>query len=389
MSKDLRFAFFAEGTDYTSFATDKEGVKYYRKQILRFGTWRHPNKREITFEITPEVVQQVANNFTVGVPVEAPIVLTHTDDPKMKVGGVKYFIPTDVGLDAVFSVVDQGMIKKIDDKETAPGVSCWLDLNYKDKQTDKSVGAVVKHVALVNHPYIEGLGGYEAVTLSEDKAGAEMFVPMTMSEKETNLSNGDENMTTLNELIKVLKEEHKVDLVQLQEDLKILNDQIEKGELVKKADAPVLSEELIKDIKTRLKLGEDVSVEDAVKALSTSMNESIKLSEQEANEKNKTQKELDEVKLMLTEMKGEKEIDAMIAEGKVLPVEKEALLSAYKTNKEIFDSLMKTRTVSLVELAEQGLKSDETPLAEKEKDQKLIDEQVRLAEEEGIAPSSK
>ena len=384
MPNNLKFAFFNEGKDFRKLDGEQEGVKFYRKQILRFGTWRHPDNKDIEFDITPDVVRQISDNFAVGVPVEAPIVLTHTDNPKMKVGGVKQFIPTNEGLDAIFSVDDTDVNKSILSTEKAPGVSCWLDLAYKNKQSNKDVGAVVKHVALVNHPYIEGLGKFEAVSLSEDKE-AEQFVPLVM--REINLSEGEK--MKLEELLKVLKDEHKVDVVKLQEDLKGLNEKVEKGELIAKTDAPVLSGELISQIKKKFKLSEDTSVEDAIKALVGSIEKSMVLSEGDKKENVKLQKEVDTLSFRLTEMDGEKVIDALIQEGKVLPAEKVAMLSAYTKEKELFDSLIKPRTASLVELAEKGGKSDETPTDEEEKDKKMIDKQVELAEKEGLAKTAK
>jgi len=384
MPNNLKFAFFNEGKDFRKLDGEQEGVKFYRKQILRFGTWRHPDNKDIEFDITPDVVRQISDNFAVGVPVEAPIVLTHTDNPKMKVGGVKQFIPTNEGLDAIFSVDDTDVNKSILSTEKAPGVSCWLDLAYKNKQSNKDVGAVVKHVALVNHPYIEGLGKFEAVSLSEDKE-AEQFVPLVM--REINLSEGEK--MKLEELLKVLKDEHKVDVVKLQEDLKGLNEKVENGELIAKTDAPVLSGELISQIKKKFKLSEDTSVEDAIKALVGSIEKSMVLSEGDKKENVKLQKEVDTLSLRLTEMDGEKVIDALIQEGKVLPAEKVAMLSAYTKEKELFDSLIKPRTASLVELAEKGGKSDETPTDEEEKDKKMIDKQVELAEKEGLAKTAK
>ena len=56
----------------------------------------------------------------------------------------------------------------------------------------------------------------------------------------------------------------------------------------------------------------------------------------------------------------------------------------------MFTELMKTRTAPLIELAEKGAATqEETSVADKEKEQKMIDEQVKLAEDEGLTPKSK
>jgi phage I-like protein len=387
MPKDLRLAFFDEQKDFT--VVEEEGVKYFRKPILKFGIWKHPDNREIEFEITPEVVKEIAANFDRGIPVEAPIVLTHTDNPKMKVGGVKKFIPTDIGLDALFSIADEEMVDNIKNKEKTPGVSCWLDLNYKDKQSDKDVGAVVKHVALVNHPYIEGLGGYEAVSLSEDKE-AEKFVPLVMSESK---SMKDGKIMKLNDVLKVLKEEHKIDVPKLQGDLKILNKQIEDGDLVKKAEVPAtLSEELLTEIKEKLEIDEKVTkVDEIVKALFAKVKETLKLSESKDKKETALEKEVkalrkenDESKAKLTEMEADKAIDALVVENKVLPAEKETLKKLYTKDQALFTEFVATRSKPLIELAEIGAKGDEIPKEEKEKDEAEATRLAKLAEKKGM-----
>lgn len=389
MPKNLRYAFFEEDSKFEKVDVKREGVKFYRKQILKFGTWRHPKDRSIEFEITPEVAQQVANNFMAGIPVEAPIVLTHTDNPREKVGAIKKFEAAADGLYGWFSVADEKMNENIASSEKAPGVSCWLDMDYMDKQTNKSVGAVVKHVALVNHPYIEGLGGYEAVSLSEGKE-SEKFVPLVMSEKKNVLGGSD--MPKLTEILASLKKEHKIDVVQLQDDLKILNKQVEDGELIKKSDVPVLSEELLKNIKVKLELSEDTSVEDTIKQFTSKFEEVLKLSDG----KDKDKSELEELKkknaatqLEMTEMKADAALKILVDATKILPAEVETLKKLYIKDEATFTELMKTRTAPLLELAEKGLKSDETPSAEtKEKEAAYIKAQVELAEKEGLTPKS-
>jgi len=394
MPEGLRFAFFDEHKDFGT--VEEGGVIYFRKPILAFGIWKHPEDRDIEFEITPEVVKQIAYNFENGVPVEAPITLTHTDNPKMKIGNVKKFIPTDVGLDAVFSVADKDMVANIENKEKAPGVSCWLDLSYRDKQSNKEVGAVVKHVALVNHPYIEGLGDYKVVSLSEDKE-ADKYVPLIMSESKFKYG---VNKMTLAELVKELKEKHKLDVSQLQEDLKVLNKQIEDGDLIKKVDAPALSEELLTEIKEKLELDEKITKSDEiVKALFDKVKEVLKLSDTNTKKDDEAakvaaaavkeaeakDKRIEVLEAKLTEMDANKKIDALITENKVLPAEKESLVKLYKKDEALFTEFVATRSKPLLELAEIGAKADEVPQEEKDKEKAEIDRLAKLADAKGYA----
>ena len=90
-----RYAFLGDNKDFVSQASRKKGVKIWRKEVLKYGTWKHPENRDIEFSITPEVAQQIADNFVSGVPSEAPIVITHTDNPNFKVGMVIEYLNKD------------------------------------------------------------------------------------------------------------------------------------------------------------------------------------------------------------------------------------------------------------------------------------------------------
>lgn len=402
MPEGLRFAFFNGEKDFGKVDIKLSGINLYRKNILKFGKWIHPENKDIEFEITPDVVQQIANNFNAGVPNEAPVTLTHTDDPKMKVGNVKTFIPTDKGLDCILSVEDDIMNENIGSGEKAPGVSCWLDLSYKDKQNNEDVGAVVKHVALVNHPYIEGLGKFEAVSLSEGDAEEDKFVPLILSDmkgEKKKFSEGLSMPVSKNDAIKVLKEEHEIDVTKLTEDLKTLNEKIEKGELVAKADVTSLSEELLKKIAEALELDEKVKPQDAVQSLFDKFHETInkkvdnkddKVAAAEAaaakaiaKEKTELNEKITGLQDKITEMEGEKQVSSLLSDNKILPAEKDVFLTAFKENKELFDKMVESRDKPLIELVEKGLK-DTDDATEKEKDDAEVTRHTEAAKEEGL-----
>jgi len=405
MPEGLRFAFFSGEKDFGKVDVKVAGVKLYRKNILKFGKWVHPENKDIEFEITPDVVQQIANNFNAGVPHEAPVVLTHTDDPKMKVGGIKTFIPTDKGLDCIMSVDDDIMNTNIESKEKTPGVSCWLDLSYKDKQNNEDVGAVVKHVALVNHPYIEGLRGFEAVSLSEGDAEEDKFVPLILSEKKTNFKKDDMPKISKEDAIKALKDEHEIDVTKLSEDLKALNEKIKSGELVAKSDVASLSEDLLKKIAEVLELDEKSKPQDAVQALFDKYHETINSDDKGGNsddkggnaddkaakaaakviakEKAELNEKITGLQDKITEMDGEKQVGVLLSENKILPAEKEVFLTAFKENRGLFDKMVESRDKPLVELVELGEK-DNDDKTEKEEDDAEIKRQSEAAKEEGL-----
>lgn len=399
MPEGLRFVFFTDNRDFGKVDVKVAGVRLYRKNILKFGKWVHPENKDIEFEITPDIVQQIANNFNAGVPHEAPVVLTHTDDPKMKVGGIKTFIPTDKGLDCIMSVEDAIMNTNITSKEKAPGVSCWLDLNYKDKQNNEDVGAVVKHVALVNHPYIEGLRGFEAVSLSEGDAEEDKFVPLVLSDKKKSEKKKLSERLTMpiskDDALKVLKEEHKIDVTKLSEELVALNKKIKDGELVAKSDIASLSEELLKKIAEVLELGDKSKPQDTVQALFDKYHETINSDDKGkdaaavaaakvvAKEKTELNEKITGLQDKLTEMDGEKQVGVLLSENKILPTEKEVFMTAFKENKNLFDKMVKSRDKPLIELVELGVKDDDN-VTEKQEDAAEIKRHSEAAVEEGL-----
>jgi len=380
----IQLAFFNEKKDF-----EKQDGKLWRKPILAFGIWKHPENRDVEFEITPEVADEIIANFKKGVPVEAPVVLTHTDDPTKKVGLIKEFIKTDVGLDAVLSVDDKEMNSNIESSDKAPGVSCWLDLEYRDKKTDEELGAVVKHVALVNHPYIEGLGGYQAVSLSDTD---EKYTPLIMSE---NKFGGGKNMPEKVELtkenaIQFLKEKEKVDVAALltdSEELKVLSDRIDKGELVDKKDKEkLLSEEMIKKLRDELKLGdgEDKKPDELVKAM---LDKFVELS----TEQKKLAESQKTLEGKLSDMESEKSVGALLSDGFAFPAEKETLEELHKTDVKLFEKLAKVRRAGkkLVELDEKGVEEVEAEKTEAAQDAKDLDRNIKAAQEEGLVPTPK
>lgn len=365
---------------------EKQDAKTWRKQILAFGLWKHPDNREVEFEITPEVADQIIDNFKKGVPVEAPVVLTHTDNPKAKVGGVKEFIKTDKGLDAVLTVDDEEMNSNIESADKAPGVSCWLDLQYKDKKTDEDVGAVVKHVALVNHPYIEGLSGFQDVSLSDKE---EKYTPLVMSEEKLYGGINMPDTITKEIAIKFLKDKEKVDVAALlsdSEELKVISDRIDKGELVSKEDKQkLLSDELMKKLRDELKLGDGNGDEKKAEELVKNMLEKyVTLS----TAQEKTDKEVKDMKEALTEMRAETTVGALLSDGFAFPKEKDTLKKLYHSDIKLFEEVEKTRRAGekYVKLGEEGVQSEEEKESEAVEDQKEINKHVEASQEEGTIP---
>ena len=115
------------------------------------------DKRYGRVSITPEKVQQMAENFGKRPAYEVPVKLGHSDGAKSpgKVIGVE---AKDNGLEITISV-DSETAKAINDKQYRY-MSAEFDEDYHDKKTGERVGAVLLGAALVNqpaHPYVAPL----------------------------------------------------------------------------------------------------------------------------------------------------------------------------------------------------------------------------------------
>ena len=115
------------------------------------------DKRYGRVSITPEKVQQMAENFGKRPAYEVPVKLGHSDGAKSpgKVIGVE---AKDNGLEIIMSV-DSETAKAINDKQYRY-MSAEFDEDYHDKKTGERVGAVLLGAALVNqpaHPYVAPL----------------------------------------------------------------------------------------------------------------------------------------------------------------------------------------------------------------------------------------
>lgn len=353
---DSRLALFSSDKNYEKISLKLSDVRMWRKQVLQLGMWRHPEDKDVQFEITPEVIEQVVANFNAGVPGIAPVTATHTDDPRAKLGEVKSFVVTPTGLDAIFTVDDDKLNENIASSEKAPGVSCWLNLNYQHKQSGDKIGAVVKHVALVNHPYIEGMEGFQAV-LSEAADEDKDCLPLVyLSEKKIkNSKQLEEKVMKKEEMIAKLKEDHSVDVTALLSDsegLKTLQKRVEDGELVEKL---ALSEELQKKIREQFKLSEDEEI-NILSILD-------KLFEKNTGEETKLSdaiKEIAGLKETLNKKEADVRVEALLSGGFIFPKESESMKELYLSDSKLFEKMDAARREAgtVVKLSEEGTVGD-------------------------------
>lgn len=140
------------------------GPKLFRKQILRFGEWKHPAAPGGKLQVTKEFVAKIIENFNKGLRDDVPIPKGHDVDALTSVGKV---VGLEMGPDGLYGLHEiEEDAEKIG--KTLTGTSAFINMDYEDAETGEHHGPVLIHNALTNAPYIKGLAPFEALALGED-----------------------------------------------------------------------------------------------------------------------------------------------------------------------------------------------------------------------------
>lgn len=167
---------FPPGAD----ALQQVGPKRWRKQIFPFGReFMHPKDPKRVLRFTQEFARRMVENFNRGVRDIVPVPAEHSESWQDNHGRVVALeIVPERGVYGVLEVDDEAD-RAIREKRLA-GVSASFAENYTDRETGSRIGPVLRHVALTNGPYIEGMDPFQAaVALSEDDDAADLvFSPL-------------------------------------------------------------------------------------------------------------------------------------------------------------------------------------------------------------------
>lgn len=328
--------------DFVELAGTSKG-SLFKKQILRVGeSFIHPRNPDMKVDVSPDFAKTLVDNFESGVGgiVQFPFVDAknrHIESPDANRGEV-------VGL----SYDDKGVYATIDVRRDAEhigstvlGASAMLDLDYQDKKEGKKHGPTLLHVAATNRPYLTDLAPYEQVALSDDSSEENLVVLSRVDESEP-------VMPTLDELYGTLKSEHGVDVPALQAQVEALQASDSTGELV-----AALSGVLTAADSSLVALSDadedDLSIEDVAQGV-------VELSRNYADQ-------FERLQAMESE-KAESEVDALVAQGRILPAQREAMLKIRLSDVETFESIVPEE--SIVSLSEYGVTSHQRPAGEDE-----------------------
>lgn len=303
-----------------------------RAQVLKIKKLIHRDAKGGVLNVTKESIKKIVKNFKDNVIDNVYVPLGHTNDVKKNTGKVTDLIATDSGLDAVIEIRDKSVLKKLKDK-LIEKVSASIDENYLNKETGKFVGPVLRHIALVAEPYIKGMNTDGLVFLEEDeeKNVVVLVEETTIGEDLTTIKDTINNVNFVVERItKKLDKDKKMDK---KEETKNVSDEVKKDDEVKEEKSDETKEEkTTEDVKSDEK-SEDNSKEDEKSTEEkTSDEKSDKTSTESESKDEATEEETESVdnsekdkEINLAE--AEKEYDELLQAGKVLPVQKNEIVS--------------------------------------------------------------
>ena len=316
----------SDGEGYVELSRTKSG-RLFRKHILNKGKLHHPAMPGVEIDVDDKFVATLTKNFQEGVCdiVQVPVANDkneHTEDPTRNIGEV-IGIEEDKGkVYALVDVRDGTSADKLG--KTMLGASAMMHLNYTNTKTGKKVGPTLLHMCVTNRPYVTGLEDYEEiVAATADNSGeAVLLTGPTLKE--------NDEMQTLEEMLDTLKDEHGIDVLDLQK-------KVEAGEAAAKL-SNTLAEALTASGVVKLSAGESVSPDRIIDAVSEMATGYVSMSNRIA-----------EVEKVATEAK----VDALVTEGRILPHQRDAMVELSATNPDLFEKLVPAE--ALVNLSnEQG-----------------------------------
>ncbi len=169
---------------YEILTRHRPGIKLngtqFRKEIIRFGQYRHPNPLfrdddDGDWDFTIKDAKLMVENFKAKVVESVKFLDIHNEDLGKKLGAVIELEQTKTGVTAIIEIEDEGTLKDVmtiggDGKPLAHGVSSGIDMGFANAEAGKDdvvKGPVLRHVALATIPWIQGMSDWEKVEDTE------------------------------------------------------------------------------------------------------------------------------------------------------------------------------------------------------------------------------
>jgi hypothetical protein len=284
----------------------------FRKHILNLGELIHPTTGE-RLQLDEPWFDTVKRNFENSVCdiVQVPL----ANDKNMHVEGPLSNAGEVVGLERegnkVYSLVDirrPDVVEGLRNK-TILGASAFLNLDYTDTASGKKAGPTLLHHCITNRPYVTGLDDYEEV-IAATADGSGGYVVLAQEEPRMDKT----------ELLAVLKDEHGIDVEALQAASTARPDL---SELTAALTAALKDTSVGQSL--QLSGGQTLSPEDIVGAIT-------ELSQQNTVFGTRV--------IALERDKAEREVDGYIAQGRVLPKQKDTFVDLALTNRDMMETLL-------------------------------------------------
>lgn len=308
MEEDLTFvASVPRGEGYVALSRSAQG-QVFKKHILTKGKLRY--KDEI-IDIDDNFINTMIRNFENEVCdiVQIPLANDNNDHVENPAANLGEVIGLSFENDKLYAIQDFRKHQE-DVGKTILGASAFFSKNYKDTSTGQYMGPTLLHVAATNRPYVTKLDGFEQiVAASNSNKSNTVFLTAVTQEKN--------EMGTLEEILAALKDEHGIDVADLQA-------------RVAAGDATTALSNTLKDALTnsgivKLSNGDAVNADDIVGAVAQIADDNVALSAR--------------LKDLETD-KQRAEVRALVSSGHILPAQEEAMLEVKLTNSELFDKLI-------------------------------------------------
>lgn len=300
----------------------------YRKQLAKFGEWVNPQYPRLSSNpiMTLDLAwaQKIVENFNNGVlGAPVPVPLNHTNKTDANTGRVQSLeiIPGD-GLYGNLLITNPDTIDQLDRGEIFD-VSISFDWNHIRTDNNKNYGPTLLHVALVNNPYLLEMASFEKISVGLSKldesfesiglARATRDVIMLSRHRVEELS----NMAT-----KTIKNEKGFAVT-----VKVGDEEI----VIAPGEDITVDETAADDVIAQIEAAEDSSG-DAGATDGDSNDDNKGDADTTPPAKETEQEELSRLRLQNAELQLSKEYDSLLAEGKVIPAQKDAIMALAKTS---------------------------------------------------------
>lgn len=315
-----------EQSDFVALSRTKQG-KLYRKHILSAGELLYPKAPGGKINIDTAFLNKMKENFEkkycpiVQIPL-AGSNNEHTEDPSRNIGEIVDVQVENDKMYAYFDIRDKAQEDK--PGKTLLGASALFDLNYTDTKTLSKVGPTLLHVAMTNRPYVTDLEDFEDV-VSLSAEGIDNAVLLTASNAKEN------TIMDLDELLATLRNDHNIDVSSLQK---------------RDSEFTALSNSLVSALKdgsstvalSNTENPSSTELVDAVVALSTS---NVELNTQVVELSSK----YDGLVADAAKSAAESKVDELVASGRVLPKQRDAMVKLSLTDAELFENLVPEKAI--------------------------------------------